>query len=973
MCRFLASLPRALVATVMVVLACADIARGQTVSGSLFGTITDPGGNRLPGVTVTVSSPQLITGQEARTSGEEGTYRFPNLPPGTYTVAFELTGFQGLNREGIILLAGQSLPVDAELKLAQVEETITVTGAEPIIDTRNSALVNIADAATLQNVPTDREFTKILNLMPGVTDARYYFAPVNNVHGGTTRQNVYSLDGINTDDPLQSVTSMMLPVDAFQEVQMNTAGISAEFGDASGAVFNFVTKSGANDFHGGANTYYQGKNTQSNNLSDDLRRQGLTVGGGFEHLYDSGVLLGGPIKRNKIWFFGNYRYTNLAERKPDFREPLTTTDGQVFAKGTVQVAPAHKAEGSFYYRDYLNFPYTETASFRNSDDARTWMGMNKKNYLFNPSWTSTLSSDTLVEARGSISIYQIYASNPNNDGSPAYQDVATGIVSGGDFHPVGDNRRNRYQVKADLSHFAGNWPGGSHNLKTGFAWEITPIREERFYQGARGPNELTGCSERCISATPDTVHLLSNERPFRVQLWNTPTHIFLENRKWNAYLQDQWVLRDRVTLNLGVRVDHVTGNLPESNAGGGFWEPQVTVFPAQDGVVDITNVAPRLGVVWDIANDHKTTIKASAGRFYAQFGGVNIRAVTPANHGWREYDWIDGNGDLVYQPGEEGLLRADTRPNLARLPRVDPNLKNQFTDVYTIGFERAFGPHWGLAVTGIFKWDGDLLGVVNEAVPFASYDPITVTSPLNQQPVQIFTLRPEFLGRPGQDVLTNPGERPGDTEPLERRYKGLEVVLRRRLQDRWQLQASYVLGKGVGNVTNQYGGSEYRDYRNPNLLINAFGDLPMGPRHQFKLYGTYLAPYGFVISGFFQTLSGIPWSENYNFNAVYVRGATTVRFYKVDFPQILSETFIDAAVQPAGTLKFPLEKLLDLRVEKKFPIGLGNLSLIADVFNVLNSNEIIRVQDLRLDNPRFGLPAEIERPRQLRMALKWEF
>ena len=490
---------------------------------------------------MTVSSPQLITGQEARTSGEEGTYRFPNLPPGTYTVAFELTGFQGLNREGIILLAGQSLPVDAQLQLAQIQETVTVAGDAPLVDTRNSALVNTADSQVLESIPFDREYTKILNLLPGIVDAHYDFAPSNNVHGSTVRQNTYRIDGISSDDSLNSTTATDLPVDALQEVQVTTAGITAEFGDASGAVFNYITKSGGNEFHGGLNFYYQGENTQSSNLSDEMREQGLTSSGGVEKKNDYGVLLGGPIKRNKAWFFANYRYLDLTERKPDFRAALGTSDHTLFAKGTVQLSTSNKIEAAFHLRDYLNFPYTAVSSFRNSEDDRTWMGVSRKNYIVTPSWTSVINENTFLEVRGSISIFKLLATNPNNDGSTAYVDLDTGIISGGDIHAAGDNRRNRHQIKADLSHFKGNWLGGSHNLKGGFGWEILPLMEENFYQGARGPEELAGCSESCISATPDTAHLLFNGAPFQVQLYNSPILQRYQVRKWSAYAQDQWV------------------------------------------------------------------------------------------------------------------------------------------------------------------------------------------------------------------------------------------------------------------------------------------------------------------------------------------------------------------------------------------------------------------------------------------------
>jgi hypothetical protein len=948
-----------------------SVAAGQSVTGSIFGTVTDSSGSRLPGVTVTITSSQLITGQESRATNEQGVYRFPALPPGVYQVAFELSSFQALRREGITLLAGQSLAVDAQLQLAQLQETLTVTGEAPIVDVRNSALVNTADSAVLENIPVQREFTQILNIMPGVTDGRYDFSPVNTVHGSTLRQNVYSLDGVNTDDPITNATVTLLPPDAFQEVQVTTAGMTAEFGDASGGVFNYVSKSGGNTFHGGGNYYYQGSDLQSDNISDEIRATGLTSAGGFDHIHDAGVLLGGPIKTNRVWFFGNYRYMDAAELRSDFAAPLTTDDATAFVKGTVQVAPAHKVEFSYYYRDYVNFPYTAVASFRNSGDPRVWMGVEKHTHILVPRWTATLTDRTLLEVRANSSLFQLAATNPNNDGSTAYLEQTTGVFFGGDMHTFGDNRRDRHRIKADVSHYRDQWLGGNHNFKMGFDWGFDPVFQERFFQGARGSNELFGCSEQCLSGTPDTWHVLFDNQPFRVRLWNSPRLTYAENRHWAAYLQDQWIVRDRVTLNLGVRIDQVSGGLPEAIGGGGRWDEEV-IFPERDGVIEATDVAPRLGMVWDVTGDRKTTVKLSAGRFYNQINTGYVSLVDPNSIGYREFDWVDRDGDRVYQVGEEGILRADTRPNPARAPLIDPDLRNMFTDVFTVGVERAILPNTALAVTAIFKRDGDIMGTRDVAVPFSAYNPVTVTNPLSGSPLTIYTLRTEFRGQRGQVVLTNPGDAVDDPVKLERKYDGVEVVLRKRMHDRWQFETSYVFGNGRGNVGNAFGDSFTADYTNPNVLINRFGDLPMGPRQQFKLHGGWLAPYDVMLSGYYEVLSGIPWTDTF-FGSGTVKGAGIIRIFQTDYPAIQSETFIDVAGEAAGTRKFDTQQRLDLRAEKRFSIGDGDLGLIADVFNVFNSGTVIRIRDLLSTSPNFGLPAQLQAPRLLRLAVRWTF
>jgi hypothetical protein len=296
-----------------------------------------------------------------------------------------------------------------------------------------------------------------------------------------------------------------------------------------------------------------------------------------------------------------------------------------------------------------------------------------------------------------------------------------------------------------------------------------------------------------------------------------------------------------------------------------------------------------------------------------------------------------------------------------------------YTDVYTLGFERAVTATTSLAVTGIFKRDGNIIGTINANVPWSSYNPLSVVNPLNGETLTIYTLRTEFRGIPGQTVLTNPGGREGQPIELERKYDGVEIVARKRMQDRHQWELSYVYGRGLGNVGNGFGGgSSSASYVNPNTYVNRYGDLPMGPRQQFKAMGAYLAPWGFVVSGFFQALSGIPVT-----NAVSgtggVAGATTVRFFQTQYPLMQSETFIDVAVEPAGSRRFERQVVTDVRLEKRFGVGVGSLSAVLDVFNAFNAGKVIEVSQLRSDHPLFMRPSRLQAPRQVRIGARWTF
>jgi hypothetical protein len=292
-----------------------------------------------------------------------------------------------------------------------------------------------------------------------------------------------------------------------------------------------------------------------------------------------------------------------------------------------------------------------------------------------------------------------------------------------------------------------------------------------------------------------------------------------------------------------------------------------------------------------------------------------------------------------------------------------------YTNVYTLGVERAITPTIAIAATGVFKDDGNIFGTINAAVPFSSFVPIEVTNPITNQPMTIYSLPTALQGVPGQTVLTNP------SNPVElvRKYRGIETVVRRRMQDNWQFETSYVYGKGTGNVGNAFSDSQTAPYTNPNSLVNRYGDLPVGPRHQFKMLGTWMAPYDIVLSGYFEALAGIPWTETF-FGSNTVKGAATARFFKASNPQIQAETFIDVAVEPAGTRKMDTTTRLDVRAEKKFALG-GSQSIsgMIDVFNLFNASAVTLIKNLNMALPGFGVPAQVQTPRQVRLGVRWRF
>jgi hypothetical protein len=233
---------------------------------------------------------------------------------------------------------------------------------------------------------------------------------------------------------------------------------------------------------------------------------------------------------------------------------------------------------------------------------------------------------------------------------------------------------------------------------------------------------------------------------------------------------------------------------------------------------------------------------------------------------------------------------------------------------------------------------------------------------VNGSPITIYAQSPAFNGVPTVRLYTNPG---ADTcsfcRDLERNYRAVELTLRKRMRNKWQLFSSYVYSKSEGNKGQGHNESQGNVFGNPNGQVNTFGSLNLERPHQFKLQGTYEAPWQVLLSGAFTLQSGLPW-------------ARTVRFLRAASPLIVVESTITVNAEPVGAQRFDTEKDLSLRAEKKFELG-GHrrLGVIADVFNVLNSSTVLGVLQTRIDHPDFGKPGEIPLPRTLRIGARFEF
>ena len=973
---------RALMAVPLALLLAGGAAFAQQVDGIIYGKVVDDQGLAVPGVTVTISSPQNIA-TEVRTTTDQGTYRIRLLKPSKdYTVVVELAGFRTMTFRQVELAAGQAIEVNVTLSPGGVEETVTVTGETPLVDIKSSQTMITMDTSIVDNIPLGRSASSLIESMPGVQDESMGGI---SVHGGGPREHYFTLDGAGIMDTTNGVFAFGIPIDMIEEIQITTGGIPAEFGQATSGVFNFVTKSGGNEFSGGVNYYYKGESLESSNLTPELEEE-LGSKASIQKDQEYGGTFGGPIKKDSIWFFGNIRRLSRDTLQPNLpTEPVVSSETQGFFKVTGQVGNS-LLSGSYTSRRRTRFP-GNIRGFQNNMAPETWIAFSSEGDLFHLKWTHLVNEDTIFEARYNQLWKSSSDEHPNNPNfTVGYVDQGTQLEFGGLREGVRSVPcRCSWGVHLNLSHFR-ETAGGSHEIKVGFFNDFpNSDRNFRFPGGE------------------DVLQQLLFGAAYRVRLENLPLSSQARNvDTYAVFAQDQWTIGDRLTLNLGLRWEISEGWIPEQSRGGGRWFP-VSTFPETHDLVNFSNVSPRVGVVYALGEARRTSIKASYGRYYKSLVTQDLSVAVPTIGGGETYEWNDLNGDLVFQDGEQGRrIGSVLNPTFRDLTDViNPDLENSWIDSFQIKAEHEVTKDFVLSVAGIFKRERNLFDTVRRRTtgdqqnPFNDYRSIEVLNQIDGSPLTIFALKPEFRGAQSVIYLTNPtfaGE-------LFRNYNVLEIVAQKRFRDGWQFLAAYNFSDTYGNIGNNFVGTTLQNflYNNPNTFTNAEGPLDQDAPHQIKIQGTYTLPFDILVSGFYQGSTGIPIHIFEPLMADLAPGAYTVRHFPLcrtgsappkghsgggggcrpaplGNPDIVVESNIDVAGEPRGSRRFDFRHKVDLRVEKQILFGDGmRIGLILDVFNLTNTNRVLSYRSLKFDIPQFLQVSSIETPRILRIGLRFNF
>jgi len=928
-------------------------ASAQVQTGSILVRVTDQQGGAVPGVSVTLSSPVLVAGTMTGVTDSGGVNRFPSLQPGIYSVRVELQGFRTVVRENVQVVVGQTVPLDMSLAVATVAETVTVTGASPVVDTTTAnTSVNLSEQL-LQGTPGGRDIwglveykvPSLLITRPDVGGTSGGLQGTFNARGTTSQQNTSYLNGINVGDPAAiGAAGFYYDFDAFDDIQVSTGAHDITV-PTSGVFLNMVTKSGGDSWRGRVTGAWLGDATQTQNIDTNLLRYGFRPEtNAVDFVSDVNVSGGGPVIARKLRVFTSFRDWRVHVNVPAAFSTLVLdktdiTSGLINAN--YQAGNSNRLT-ALYSRQYYKKPnrfltasnVTVLESTNNEDDVFD---------IYQLLWNSVVTQKFFLDAR--VGLNRIFFPTYLNGNEQTLLDTATNIRTRN--AATGAERwRDRYQMNTTGQYYLDEALGGRHEFKFGVDYSHMPVeqRDVRFGDVDISYNSSTGLSQN-------------------VTMFATPVYTKTALDVLSLYAQDS-VSWNRLTVTAGVRWEHVNGYLPEqSSPASAFFPTLQRSFAKIEDVVDWKTVGPRLSAAYDLMGNGRTALKLAAGRYYYMIaaGGGILGGFNPNGNYSEQYSWNDINGDRKFQLGENVGTPVISRVDTTTVSR-DPDYKRPYTDEFTGGIDHELFENLRFSVTATHRVERDVQATSNPALPYDTF--LTTRADLGRDGVagtsddSTFQFYNRTSTAVNRTYFTN--------DPTFRQtYNGIEFTATKRMSNRWQMLMGYTYSQ-----TRQKGLSVNV---NPNALINVEGPVTgqTGDRpHQFKLTGTYILP--FYNIGFAANMSR-------SSGAVITRSINTAQ-------TVGGNTAVN--VEPLGSYRLPTRMAADVRAFKTINFGPRSLELSVDVHNVTNDNTFWDARSLggtinlrQNGDPngaintvaQFASPSQVLGPRNVRFNLAFRF
>lgn len=958
---------------VLLVLAAASVANAQIATGNIYGSVSDQQGARLQGVTVTLTSKAI--GSRATVTDEVGQFRFLNIDKGTYTLSVTLSGFTTQERE-VIVTTGVNTEIPFSLKVSQVAETITVTAASPIVDTKKIGTATTLSTEELQNTPQSRDPWAVLKTVPGVIVDRVNVGGNESGQqsgfvgkGATFADTMWNLDGVViTDTTSGGASSSYFDFDAFDEVAINTGGNDLKV-QTGGIGINFVTKRGTNEFKGSARVNINNDAMESSNLpaelKGDARLKGADKANHTDQILDRGFDIGGPIIKDKLWFWGSYG-------KQDIRiiRLTQTNDRTVLTNKNAKInwaATSKDQVSGFYFNGAKEKFGRSPGQASNEADSFLWNqgnfypetgALNKLHGLWKVEDNHVVNNALFINGK-----YAYYGwgygfaprGGTDKDGGIDYDaDRAYGSW----FTYIA--RKPWHIVDVSGSAFK-NSMGGSHEFKFGFGYRRNPNASTTRWSGSQvvGVNNGPGASyalayrERVVSFT---------------------------GQNYDVFVGDTFS-RGPLTVNAGIRWDRQESENSASTAKANPTFPTALPeikFQGGGPSIDWKNVSPRVSMTYALDEARKTILRASYARYAGQLNPFEVTASSPVGgyYTFIAYNWVDTNGDHLAQRGEilnnlgpqySNNIDPAKPTSLSSVNTIDPNYHANHDDEFIVGLDRELIPN--LSVGGAYTYRrGSDFPSFNPRIGLTSADYTGAAFTSGAYSGTIYSPNAAKVNATGGGrILTN-------RQDYSSAYNGFELTMNKRLADKWMARVAFsymdwVEHPGKGSVQNPT--------RTDSPNTSAGGGFASGP----QVDGGQIAPRSGG-SGKGDIFYNAHWQINAN-GLYQIKGGIDVAA-GIFGHQGYARPFIYQATAGAdGRLRvvvtpniddhrYPNLWDVDFRVAKTVSLQRVRIVLSGDVFNALN-NDVETVRNRQVNAAAFGQLNEIISPRILRIGLRFQF
>jgi hypothetical protein len=948
-------------------------AQATTASG-IAGVARDTSGAVLPGVTVEASSPALIEKVRSVVTDGEGRYNIIDLRSGTYVVTFTLPGFRTFRRDGIVLQAGFTATVNAEMPLGTVEETVTVTGEAPLVDTQSARRQTVMSAELLNVLPSSvKNLNNLVTLTPGFRGNEGF-----DITGGYTGQVGATYHGkggtkVNFDGmSIQHASGNQgynQNQDTVDETVLSISGMSAET-NADGVQINLVPKEGSNIFSGSTQGLYSGKSLQSDNMNDKLRARGLLSVTTVNYVYDVGTNLGGPIFQDRLWFYGAFREWGNDRGAA----------GKFY----------NKTQGTFFYTPDLSKP-AFTHEWMESKALRlTWMvtAKNKINlfadnqrdchcpalvssgsidapeaffsYRLNPAglyqatWSAPFTNKLLAEA----GIGVVHGSWPQ-ESQPEVGPNDVSIMEQSTGIRFGNLATRRYHQHVPRRSQRGSlsYVTGSHAIKAGFQFE-------------------NSTANFGVSTIGDVNYVVRDGIPVSITQWATPWFEQNRNKDWGWFIQDQWTVQ-RLTMNYGVRFERFHGYIPAQHvdATPNGWVP-ARDFPEVKNVPLWKDWNPRVGAAYDLFGDGRTALKFSIGRFVAKTSVTITQSVNPIvtsiNNVSRS--WNDANNNRIPDCDLANRQANGECGAMANLNFGGTAITTRFADDAINGWgvrgsnwdmsaelQHQLGPGVSMTAGYYRNWYDNFTVTDNTLVSPSDYNTYCITAPKDSRlpsggGYQVCGLADISLAKFGQvNSVTTAASNFGKHEQIN---EFLNVTLSTRLRN------GMMFGGGVDTGRNITDNCYVVD--SPQNLVNCHTVTGFEGNTQYKAFGSYNLPYDFFVSAVFQNIAGPPITASYAASNAEIAPSLGRNLAACGTRVPCTSTAVVPLITP-GTVFDDRMTRLDLRLAKRLRLtDRVGLQANFNIYNVFNGAAVNVLNNTY--GPRWMEPSRIQDGRMLQFS-----